>query len=146
MKKLILTLAASTFIIGAILISCNTPAEKVENAQNNVDEANQELNEANEAYLADIEAYRVITADKIEANNKSIADFNARIEKDKKTAKDDYKKKIVELEQKNSDMKKKMDDYKAEGKDKWELFKAEFNSDMERLGSAFKDLATRNVK
>ena len=146
MKKSILALAASALITGAFLTSCNTPAKKVENAENEVKEANKELDKANEEYLADIESYRKETADKIAANDRSIAEFNARIKREKMDAKADYKKKIAELEQKNSDMKKKMDDYKAEGKENWEKFKAEFSHDMEEIGKAFKDLTVKNVK
>jgi len=146
MKKTILILAASTFLFGAILTSCNSPAENVENAEENLTKANEELNAANQEYLADIESYKKITAEKIEANNKSIAEFNARIESDKKLAKADYQAKITALEQKNSDMQKRIDDYQAEGKDKWEIFKAEFSQDMENLGQAFKDLAVKNTK
>ncbi len=43
-------------------------------------------------------------------------------------------------------MKKKMENYKEEGKDKWEIFKAEFSHDMDELGKAFKDLTVKNVK
>ena len=143
MKKTILTLVASIFMIGAILISCNTPAEKVEIAEDNVAEANKQLDEANQAYLADIEAYKQATAAKIEANTKSITEFNARIEKDKKSAKVEYAKKIAELEQKNTDMKKNLDDYKAEGKDKWETFKEDFSRRMDELGNSIKDLTSK---
>lgn len=38
------------------------------------------------------------------------------MENEKMEAKADYNNKIMELEQKNSDMKKKLDDYKTEGK------------------------------
>ena len=146
MKKSILNLAASAFITGSILTSCSTPAQKVENAQNNVTEANLDLNKANEEYLADIEKYRKETADKIAANNLSISDFNARIEREKNEVKADSKKKIAVLEQKNSDIKKRMEDYQADGKEKWELFKAEFSHDMNELGIALKDLGVENVK
>lgn len=146
MKKSILCLATSAFIAGEIFTSCNTPAQKVENAQNNVTEANLDLNKANEEYLEDIEKYRKETADKIAANNLSISDFNARIENEKKEAKTDYKKKLAVLENKNNDIKKRMEDYQAEGKEKWELFKAEFNHDMNELGLALKDLGVKNVR
>jgi chromosome segregation ATPase len=146
MKKIILTLTAFTFITTAMLTSCNTPAEKVENAENNLKEANKDLNKANEEYLADVEKYKQETADKIAANERSIAEFNARIAKEKKDAKADYKKKIKMLEQRNSDMKKKMDDYKADGKEKWEKFKTEFSHDMDEVGKAFKDLTVKNVQ
>jgi predicted small secreted protein len=145
-KKSILTLAASALLAGAILTSCNTPAQKVENAEENVAAANEALNEANEAYQKEIDSYRREADEKIAANNKSIAEFNARIALEKKDAQDDYRRQIATLEQKNSDMKKKMDDYKAEGKDKWEKFKTEFGRDMDELGKAFKDLTVKNVK
>ena len=43
-------------------------------------------------------------------------------------------------------MKRKMDDYKEEGKEKWETFKTEFTHDMDELGTAFKNLTVKNVK
>ncbi len=144
MKKSIFVLTASALISAGILTSCNTSAEKVENAQDNVTEATLDLKKANEEYLQDIENYRKETAAKIAANDQSIAEFNARVENEKNEAKADYKKKIAELEQKNSDIKKKMEEYKAEGKEKWELFKTEFSRDMDELGKAFKDLTVKN--
>ena len=39
-----------------------------------------------------------------------------------------------------------MDDYKVEGKDKWEKFKTEFSHDMDELGKGFKDLTVKNIK
>ena len=136
MKKNLLTLLASALITGTLLISCNNSAEKVENAESNATEAMSDLNEANEEYLAEIEEHKKKTADKITANEKSIAEYKERIENERNEIKADYNKKIYELEKKNSDIKKKMDDYQAEGKEKWELFKAELNRDIEDLGNA----------
>ncbi len=39
-----------------------------------------------------------------------------------------------------------MNDYKAEGKEKWEIFKAEFSHDMDGIGKTFKDVTVKNVK
>lgn len=136
-------MATLLFMMGAFFASCSTSEEKVERAENNVIKANNELDSANKAYQADVDAYRKETADKIAANNLSIAQFNARIESQKEEAREDYKKKISALEQKNSDMKKRMDDYKADGKDKWQIFKAEFSHDMDELGKTFKKLTTK---
>ena len=88
--------------------------------------------------------YKKETAEKIAANEKSIDDFNARIANEKADARANYKKKIVALQQKNTDMKKKLDDYKAEGKDQWEKFKTEFNHDMDKLNDDFKSLVGTN--
>lgn len=146
MKKTIFILAVTTFIAGAIFTGCQSSEKKVENAQDAVAKANENLDEANQKYLADIEAYRKVITDKIDANNKSIAEFKLRINKEKKEAREDYKKRINELEQKNNDIKKKLDDYKAQGKENWENFKTEFNHDMDELGQAFQDLTVRNTK
>ena len=118
----------------------------MENAEEKVEAATEDLNDANEAYQKEIDTYRREADEKIAANNKSIAEFNARIALEKKDAQDDYKRQIAALEQKNSDLKKKMDDYKADGKEKWEQFKTEFSRDMDELGKAFKDLTVKNVK
>jgi hypothetical protein len=141
MKKYILAWATIT---GLTITSCNTPAQKVEIAQNTVNEAEQNLNEANQAYLADIEKFRKEADDRIALNNKSIAEFNTRMESEKADAKADYKKKIREIEKRNTDLKKKMDDYKAESKDQWDKFKTEFSKDMEELGQAFKNITIKN--
>lgn len=146
MKKSIFAMATATLIMSVAFTSCNTSSQKVENAENNVIEANEDLDKANQEYLDEIESYRRETADKIAANNKSIEEFNARIENEKEQARAEYRKEIAALEQKNSDMKKKMDDYKAEGKDKWEKFKTEFSRDMDELGNAFRGLTVKNVK
>jgi DNA replication protein DnaC len=151
MKKTIvrrtsLALAVFTLIASTIILSCNSPAEKVENAQTDVIDANKDLEKANEDYLAEVESYKKETADKIAANEQSIMEFNARIATEKKEARVAYKQKIAELEMKNTDMKKKLDDYKQDGKENWEKFKTEFNHDMDELGKAFKDLTVKNVK
>ncbi|MCX6268594.1 MAG: peptidase M23 [Bacteroidetes bacterium] len=146
MKKSILALAAYTVFAGAILTGCNTPSQKVEAAQENVNQANDELAQANQEYLADVENYRIETAKRIAANDESIREFNAKIAHDKKAVREDYQKKMAVLEQKNRDMKAKMDNYKDDGKENWIIFKAEFNHDMEEMGKAFKDLTVKNVK
>ncbi len=129
----------SLLIISGICLSiysCDNAAQKVVKAEENVVDAEKDLQMAQEEYLADVKEYRLISAEKIAANDKSIADFNARIDKEKKTVSADYRAKINELEQKNSDMKKKMDDYQDNGKEKWDIFKAEFGRDMDALGES----------
>jgi outer membrane PBP1 activator LpoA protein len=146
MKKSILVLAISIFVSASVFVSCNSPEKKVENAQVGVVEADKELAKANEEYMIEVEKYKQESADKLAANEKSIAEFKARIATEKKSAKKEYAMKIAALEQKNSDLKKKMDEYKENGKENWEMFKTEFNRDMDEIGNAFKDLTVKNVK
>ena len=147
MKKSIVTLTVFAFTTIAIIIGCKTSSDKVENAKAEIIEANKDLvkaNEdlakANEEYLADIENYKKITSDRMAANDKRIMDFNERISKNKKEATEQYIKKINALDIKHSDMKKKIADYKANGKENWEIFKTEFNQGMDDLDKTFKDL------
>jgi len=146
MKNKILKTAALTFIVGAILTGCETSAEKVEKAQINLSQANKDLDEAQEEYVTDIESYRKETDEKIAANEKSMAEFETRVANEKKEAKADYNKKIMALQQKNIDMKKRMDDYKADGKEKWELFKADFTKGMDEMGESLRDLTSEHSK
>ena len=44
---------------------------------------------------------------------------------------------------KNTDMKKKIDDFKADGKEKWELFKTDFNNGMNNIEQSLKDLTIK---
>lgn len=143
MKKTLLIVAAAVMVSGALITGCESKGEKVENAKSDVQVANQNLDQANEEYLAEIEAYRKETNDKILANDKALAEFKTRIALQKREARADYQAKIDELEHKNTDMKKQMDDYKADGKDKWITFKADFGKSMDGLGQSFKDLADR---
>ena len=145
MKSSLRMLPATILLAAALLSSCNTPAQKVENAQEAVIDAKQDLKQAREAYTLDIENYRKETAERIAANNRTIAAFNERIASQKKEAKEDYRKTIAELEQKNTDMKKRMEEYKEDGRENWDVFKAEFNRDMEKLGQAFKAFTVRNT-
>ena len=146
MKKSILAITILGFIASMSLTSCSSPAEKVEKAADNVTKANEDLDKAHEDYIENIENYRKEAQEKFDANQQSIAEFSVRISNEKKEAKEDYKRKLAELELKNTDLKKRMDEYRASGKEGWEKFKSDFNNDMEILAKAFMDLKSNNVK
>lgn len=127
-----------------LLTGCNSPEQKVENAKSAVVEANKDLQQATRELMVDIDQYRRKTAVRIAANDSTIAALKATIAKETGDMKSDSEKQLVVLEQKNSDMKKKLADYKGEGKEQWENFKAEFNRDMNTLGEAFKNFTDKN--
>ena len=146
MRKATFTMFATLFIASAVLMSCNNSTKKVDQAQENVSEAKEDLNEAKKDYEIEIENYRKETYAKISDNDKIIADFKSKIERQNKSTHTEYHKEIAPLEERNKELKKKMDNYKDEGKDQWESFKSEFNHDMDDLGKAFKNLTLNNVK
>jgi hypothetical protein len=146
MKKTIYSLAGLALLTGLALTGCSTPAEKVENAKNDVEKSKADLNAANLQYEEDYAAYKKETADKIAANEKCVADYKSRIAQEKRQARDNSNRKIEVLEKRNNDMKRKLEDYRADNKDHWESFKVEFNHDMDELVKAFQDLTVNNTK
>ncbi len=146
MKKSLLTIALTTLIIGTLITSCNSSAEKVEDAVAKVDDATEDLKSAKEDFNYEYNKFKVESEQRMLDNEFKIAELKATKIKLKKEAKAEYDKTIADLEQKNSNMRTKLNEYKEEGKDKWESFKREFNHDMDELGRALKDLANNNVK
>lgn len=127
-----------------VFAGCRSSADKVENAQEAVTDANKDLDKANAEYLADIKNYRELTALQIEKNNLEIAKFKLQVEGEKKEARAEYYKNIAALEEKNNAYKKKLDMYQSDNKTNWEIFKAEFSHDMSELGTAINGLGTKS--
>ncbi len=146
MKKVILAIMISGLMLAGVLTGCNSPSKKVEKAEENLNEAKQELSQAQYDSVADYEQFKKESEDRINNNEKLIDAFKKRMITDKKQLKAEDQKIIDNLEQKNIDMRKKIEEYKENGKDKWSAFKVEFTHDMDELGNALKDLTVRNTQ
>jgi vacuolar-type H+-ATPase subunit I/STV1 len=144
MRNIIIVLAAAALVISVSVLSCNDSPKDSETTQKIVTDSSKIKDSVNTQYMKDIADYKKQIADTISTYNKSIADFKVRIQDDNEQVKINYNKKIAELEQKSSEMKKKMDDYQAEGKEKWEIFKTQFSHGMDELGKSFTDLTKKN--
>lgn len=144
MKNRNLILVAVATFTSALVVSCTSSSEKVENADANVTEAKQELAEAQSDYTKEVVVFKQETNEKITANEVVIADLKKRMSEVKKEEKATYIERIAELEKKNADLKIRMENYKEDGNDKWESFKREFNHDMDELGKSLNDLTVDN--
>lgn len=151
MKKSIFMLAimASTFFI-----SCKNNTEKEAEAVEDVVEATDDLNKVNEdinkdaatkANDAEWQTYKAEANKTIAENQTRISELQMAMNKPGKTFDEAYKKSIESLSEKNTALKVKIGDYENNQTD-WETFKREFNSDMEGLGQAMKDLTVNNKK
>lgn len=133
-------LAFCTVICTGILVTgCNSPSEKIHNAKDNVTEAKNELNEAQEDYAADMLRFKEEMGIKIQENEKTISEINLKIEQNKATRRADYLTQIALLEQSNKELKLRMTEYKADSKDNWQKFSSEFVRDLDKLGLALKN-------
>jgi septal ring factor EnvC (AmiA/AmiB activator) len=144
MKITHLALAAIATVL--TVASCNSEKEKVDEATSQAVEAGDDLKQAKDDYLLEVEKYKIETADKIIENDKRIADLNASIKTEKKETREQFIKDIAALEAKNADLKMQIEVYKADSKENCDKFKIEFSHDMDELGKAFKDLTVKNVK
>jgi|GEM_PF-1326618 hypothetical protein len=146
MYKSFYRIALVAICAAATLTACSTSEEKLEDARENVDAANEELNAAEVAYQEDVAMYRRLSNERITANGQRIADFNARIAKDKLITTEEYKKDMADLNQKNSDLQKKIDGYELSTQDKWETFKMEFSREMDEINAKIEDLTNSESK
>jgi hypothetical protein len=146
MKKSLLTMAALAFMMGALLPGCTTAEQRVKDAEEDVVEANEALEQANADYLADMEKFRQEAEERTITNDQMIAEFRSRIATEKASVRASYEKKIASLEESNARLKQRMADYKEDGSDNWYAFKHEFNRDMNELGKALADFTKSNTK
>jgi F0F1-type ATP synthase membrane subunit b/b' len=153
MRKSILTLAIATLVTGTIVIGCKKN-ENVQEAQENVDsakvaveEAEEDLDEAKRAATAqEWQEFKDSTNVKIEKNKAEIAELKLKIKKAGNDIDKTYQRNIDTLEQKNKNLKTKLDSYKNDVDSDWQSFKREFNHDMDELGNSLKDLTVDNKK
>jgi peptidoglycan hydrolase CwlO-like protein len=152
MKKSILTLAIATFMIGSIVTSCKPNTEKEQIAQDSVDsakvavtEAEDDLDEAKRAATAEEwQQFKEDTNAKIDDNNAKIAELKLKIKKTGKDIDKAYQKNIDAMEQKNKELKNKIDSYQNDVNSDWKSFKREFNHDMDELGQSLKHFTVNN--
>lgn len=148
MKKTFLAIAlTSTIIGGTIFTGCKSSPTKVEAAQEKVDDAKQELKEAQRTATAEEwQEFKDETDAKIKSNESSITEFKLKMKKTGRKLDAAYQEKIDMLEQQNKDMKLRIDGYEYRTQSNWDSFKLEFNHDMDELGNALKDLTVDNKK
>ena len=152
MKKLIFTAAIATFVAATVLVGCQNTTkdeaaahENVEDARDNLDDAKEELSSAREAATKEEwQAFKDSTSATISQNEMRIAEMKAKMKKTGKTIDNGYAQKIEELEQKNKEIKLKVDQYKNDAGDDWKSFKEEYNRDIDELGTAIKNLTVDN--
>jgi len=70
---------------------------------------------------------------------KSIAELKVNVAGANEENRIVYKKKLVELERRNNDLKIELNERKSDSSDDWQKFKTEFKNDMDELGKEFAD-------
>jgi murein L,D-transpeptidase YcbB/YkuD len=147
MKKSILAMAAIAFVaLTASSSYAQNVDKKSEKARENILEgkkdvidAKKDLKAAQKDSVADYQQFKKESETKIKANEKSIAALKVKVSKANSKEKAAFEKKLGVLEQKNANLKKRLEDYNVKGHTKWATFKLKFDSDMDELGKEMKN-------
>lgn len=144
MKKSIYLAVIAVGIASFLLTSCESRMKKVENAEVNVKDAQKELVVAQTELNKEYPAFRIEAEAKIDANEKRIQELSATVIKNGDKLLNDLRiMRIEELKKKNTAMRNRLYKYEKEHSE-WEVFKREFNHDLDGLVEAFKDLGKDN--
>ena len=146
MKVKILALALTSAMVAASLITFAQEDKKAKEARKDLSEANKDLKEAKTDSAADYQKFKAASETKIRDNQMQIANLKAKKSTDTKEVKESYDKRVVTLEQKNNDLKMKINGSSKVKTSEWSSFKRDFNQDMDELGQAIKDIGTDGTK
>jgi hypothetical protein len=91
----------------------------------------------------DFQQFRIDAKFKISENGKKINRFKTDMKSSGKNVKTNYSDEAALLEKQNNDLKSRINDYKYDGKDKWEKFKIGFSHDLDACGNSVVDLVTK---
>jgi DNA repair exonuclease SbcCD ATPase subunit len=143
----------TTFLVGSAFFSCViisgcSPEKKVEAAKEKIADAKGDLkdaqkeamNEANE----ELRKFKLNTEERITANEKRIAELKVETAKASSKMRSKYNEQLAELEKNNNDLRQKFIERKDDNADKWNSFKSEFSSDMDKLGESLKNFTMDN--
>jgi cell division protein ZapA (FtsZ GTPase activity inhibitor) len=112
-KISIVIFAVIGFMAGILITGCEKSLEqKVKNTNEGVRDAKQELKDAQTEFFAEWRTFKSESEQKIKANEKIIDAFKENMEKAGSKVKAKYSNEVAELEQKNRDLKKKLEDHR----------------------------------
>jgi len=150
-RKIFFYLTLIVFLVGFVVVGCQSKDKKVESAESKLQ--NAELNyrkalknfeETKKDSLSDFELFKNDVERSILAYEISIAKYKKENENGRTLNKVENQAKMAELEQKVEVLKEKLVNYKDDEHDKWDMFRSEFVRDMEELGKALRDFTIKN--
>jgi hypothetical protein len=98
-----------------------------------------------EGFLSDIRDFRNATLRYLAQNDSVMDNFKCRLKAEQKEDNPYYRRLIAELETKNRELRKKVDEYRTSHPKKWEKFKTEFTIELAELGQSYRSLKVRNT-
>lgn len=150
MKTYIIKTILTTSIIGLFMTSCNNSPtakeEDVQEATQDLIDAEADLEQAEYDSISDFNTFKESIQIKLAENQNVIDDLKLKITSKGKVERDIDEVEINKLEKRNTDLRLKIENYEQGPEQKWELFKVDFNNELDNLGQSISDMADRNKK
>ena len=135
---IILTLA------GTMIAGCAKPeSHNAGNVSENTGNANHSLTERRTEYLAEWQTFKREAAKNIDASEKELKSLRRKMARDGSKLTAQYDKEVTLLEQRNRDLKKRLDDYNAGGQTEWEAFKTRVQHDLDEVESTMTEVSRK---
>jgi len=135
-------------IIGILVMAftqCKSPDKKIEDAKEDVMEANRELEEAR-MDSAEYVNYRDEMEVKLRDYEQKLEEMKADIQSKGKDVQEKYNENLNTLKAKNENLKAKIREYQRDASASWDSFKMDFNREMDELGKSISETAEKNMK
>lgn len=136
------------FILAVILLSAGIFFAGCENNRDNardeVEDANQDMIDAQYQFDKEWQEFKRDAEVRIDENEKKIAEFKESMKSTSANFKSKYENEVLTLEQNNIQLRKKLNDYKYEGRDNWNEFKRDFNHEIDTVVDSLNDIFSRN--
>lgn len=148
--KNLLKMTVMVAFLSFLFVSCkDSPTEnetELEEAREDVVEAEIDLQQSRLDSVADYNNFKYNIDLKILENQRRIDEMKAILKSSKQANKLSNEKKLAELEARNATLKAKIQDYEQGTSEKWELFKNDFNNEMDEVGKSISEMANDNNK
>ena len=144
MKKTIVTFSFLAFTAFTFLTSCKNNETKIEDAQENVLDAKKELVEAKQDSLSDYETFKIKINEKITDNELRIKDLKIKAIDGSQKSKSKFNDAVVALEEKNIELKTKINTYSESSQEAWEIFRKDINKTADDLEKEFDEFKSNN--
>jgi hypothetical protein len=80
---------------------------------------------------------------RINENEKKIAEFKEAMKTTTNNFKAKYENEVLTLEQNNIQLRKRLNEYRYDGKDNWDVFKRDFNREVDLVENSLNDIFSR---
>lgn len=140
MKNYYFILAVILLMAGIFFTSCDNTRD---GARDDVEKANQDMIDAQNQFEKEWQQFKSDAEVRINENEQKIAEFKAAMKTTTAKFKARYENEVLTLEQSNIELRKRLNEYKYEGKNNWDVFKRDFNREVDMVVDSLNDIFSR---